>query len=208
MKSRNTKHNCFLPIGSVFALVVAIVLAGCAGQASNQVNRTNQSATANKETKSAEKAPGTATLGVPASVAAEHREIHEMLAKVIGLGGKTGEAAKEVEHRLSGHFEKEEEYALPQLGLLRQLAAGGETADSRKAIEMSDKLKADLPKMLEEHKADVEALNMLSDEAKSENKAEGLEFVARLKGHAENEEEVMYPAAMLVGEYLKLKSKP
>jgi hemerythrin len=206
MRSRNTNYRWTLPIGGVLTAILAIVLAGCAGQAVDQTSRAEQNSTANKVSKPADKNPP-AALGIPASIAAEHRELHEMLAKVIGSGGKTGEAAKEVEHRLSGHFEKEEEYALPQLGLLRQLAAGGDASDSRRAIELSDKLKADLPKMLEEHKSIVEALNVLSDAARSENKAEGQEFVTRLKGHAENEEEVMYPAAMLVGEYLKLRSK-
>jgi hypothetical protein len=37
-------------------------------------------------------------------------------------GGKVGEAAKAVANVLHPHFEKEEEYALPPLGLLSCLA--------------------------------------------------------------------------------------
>src|SRR5688572_31829587 len=63
-------------------------------------------------------------LEVPNSIAAEHHELHEELRTAIASGGKTGAAAKIVEQRLKVHFEKEEEYALPQLGLLVPLAEG------------------------------------------------------------------------------------
>ena len=76
------------------------------------------------------------------------------------------------------------------------------------AIELSDRLKADMPKMLEEHKGIVEALNALKEAAKTENKTQAISFAEHLSAHAQNEEQVMYPAAILVGEYLKLKLKP
>jgi hypothetical protein len=42
--------------------------------------------------------------------------------------------------------------------------------------------------------------------AKQENKSEYIHFAEKLKVHAQTEEEVLYPAAILVGKYLKLKS--
>ena len=77
----------------------------------------------------------------------------------------------------------------------------------KRAIDLSDRLKADMPKMLEEHKAIVEALNALKEAAKTENKKQAISFAEHLLAHAQNEEQVMYPAAILVGEYLKLKLK-
>ena len=144
---------------------------------------------------------------VPSALAAEHMEVHEELEKAVASGGKTGEAAKVVEERLSEHFEKEEEYALPQLGLLVPLAEGKATAEMKRAIEMSDKLKAEMPKMMEDHKAIVEALENLSAAAKAENKPQALAFVEMLGAHARTEEQITYPAAILIGEYLKLKLK-
>jgi hypothetical protein len=38
-----------------------------------------------------------------------------------------------------------------------------------------------------------------------ENKPRVQHFAERLKQHAKTEEEVLYPAAILVGEYLKLR---
>jgi len=40
---------------------------------------------------------------------------------------------------------------------------------------------------------------------KNENKPQYAEFSEKLILHAQTEEEVMYPAAILVGEYIKLK---
>ena len=55
---------------------------------------------------------------IPLSLKAEHQELHAELVKAIELGGYTGEAAEAVAEVLHNHFLKEEEYALPQLGLL------------------------------------------------------------------------------------------
>lgn len=144
---------------------------------------------------------------IPNSISDEHKDLHRQLEKAIESGGRTSETAKIVAERLHSHFNKEEEYALPQLGLLSQLAQGKASEDMRDAITLADRLKADLPQMLEEHKAIVDALDELEKAAKSENKTAAAEFTAKLRMHAQNEEEVMYPAAILVGEYLKLRLK-
>lgn len=144
-------------------------------------------------------------LKIPKSLQAEHAELHEELARAIAAGGKVSEAAKTVAALLHTHFEKEEEYALPPLGVLSELAQGKVTPEMRSAIVMADKLKADLPHMLQEHKDIVVALGKLIAAAKQENKLEHARFAEKLILHAQNEEEVLYPAAILVGEYLKLR---
>ena len=146
-------------------------------------------------------------LQIPSSISAEHRELHLALESVISSGGKTGEAGKVVAERLGPHFEKEEQYALPELGLLPQLAEGKASADMMDMIDLSDKLKAELPQMLAEHKTIVAALDDLANAAKAENKTDAIVFTEKLRMHAENEEEVLYPAAILVGEYLRLRLK-
>jgi hypothetical protein len=184
--------------------VTSIALGSCAGTTGNRSVASNSEASANKQPTTSHE-EDKIKLQVPSSIAAEHHELHEELASAIKSGGKTGDAAKIVEQRLSSHFEKEEEYALPQLALLAPLAKGIVSPDMKPAIELSDKLKADMPRMLEEHKAIVEALNTLKEAAKAENKMQAISFAEKLSAHAQNEEQVMYPAAILVGEYLKLK---
>lgn len=144
-------------------------------------------------------------LDIPASLKTEHQQLHQELEKLIKLPGKTGAAAKQVAEKLHGHFEKEEAYAMPPLGLLNKLAKGEVSDEMKDAIGLTDKLKAEMPQMLSEHQQIVGALNELSNAAKAENQLAAVAFVEKLKLHAQNEQELLYPAAILVGEYLKLK---
>ena len=142
---------------------------------------------------------------IPASLAIEHRALHETLAATIALGGPTGMAATHVAELMEVHFKSEEEFAMPPLALLRPLAEGvTNAAFADTIIAMSDRLKTDWPRMLQEHKTIREALSVLAVEARKENRLEVLEFVDKLKLHAQQEEEILYPAAILVGEYLKV----
>jgi hypothetical protein len=144
-------------------------------------------------------------LKTPQSLKIEHEELHAELAKAINAGGATGEAAKAVAKALHPHFMKEEEYALPPLRLLPALALGKISADMKAAVDMMDKLRTDLAHMFLEHKEIVEALKALTEAAKREEKDEFVHFAEKLTLHAQTEEEVLYPASILVGEYLKLR---
>jgi hemerythrin-like domain-containing protein len=59
--------------------------------------------------------------------------------------------------------------------------------------------------MIEEHNEIVAALNDLIEIAKTEKKIEFVQFAEKLKLHAKTEEQVLYPTAILIGKYLKLK---
>lgn len=141
----------------------------------------------------------------PPSLKHEHDELHAELVAGTKAGGKTGQAAQAVARVLHPHFVKEEEYALPPLGLLAMLADGKLPPDRDVVISMTERLSKDLGHMLHEHKAIVIELHKLMEAAKSENKPEYVLFAEKLKLHAQTEEEVLYPAAILIGEYLKLR---
>ncbi len=150
-------------------------------------------------------------LSAPDAMEQEHLELHRELEAATRLPGKVGAAAKAVAAALHPHFIKEEEFALPPLGVIRRLARSkaGRLAepsrDEAKAMELSDLLKAELPKMLREHRAIVAALERLERAARSAGRPEVVSFAAKLRLHAQTEEQLTYPAAILVGEYLKLK---
>jgi len=133
----------------------------------------------------------------------EHEELHEMLRKATKEPGELGEAATAVAKLMHPHFIKEEEYALPPLGLLRSLSEGKVIPEMAEILVMTDKLKAELPQMLAEHKAIVAALEKLSAAAEKARKREYVEFAKALMLHAQTEEEVAYPAAILIGEYVR-----
>ena len=143
---------------------------------------------------------------IPASLSIEHRELHATLEGLAKLQGTTGVAAFRVVELIHDHFKSEEAFAMPPLALLRPLAEGVRVAGSAQAtIAMSDRLRADWPILIQEHKVIREALAVLAVEARAENRPEVLPFVEKLKLHAQQEEEILYPAAILVGEYVKLK---
>ncbi|MCZ2267941.1 MAG: DUF6448 family protein [Ignavibacteriales bacterium] len=144
---------------------------------------------------------------IPESMKIEHEKLHDILAKATKETGEIGAAAKEVAKVLHNHFVKEEEIAIPPLGLLNQIAAGNVTEEMKEVLIMTDQLKSELNQMLEEHKQIVSALEKFEETAKKFNREEYVEFAADLKLHAKNEEEVTYPTAILIGEYLKLKLK-
>lgn len=142
-------------------------------------------------------------LEIPAAMQREHAELHEELVQATQATGRTGEAAREVARALDPHFEREEEIALPPLGLLQALAAGGVTPEMAAVLPLTDALKAELPSMLEEHAAIVEALEGLAGAASAENQPRYVQLAETIMAHAETEEQVNYPAAILVGEYVR-----
>lgn len=144
---------------------------------------------------------------IPGSIEQEHVELHQQLEELTALEGKTGKKAKRVAELLDPHFEKEEELALPQLGLLVELSNGNIPEEIDRILVMSEKLKRELPRMLEEHKEITAALEELKDVAEEEDNKEAIEFADKLILHAKTEEEVMYPAAVLIGEFLKQKKE-
>jgi len=89
---------------------------------------------------------------IPKSLKLEHEELHAELAKATQVGGKIGDSAKTVAKILHPHFMKEEEYALPPLGLLSSLAEGKVTTEMKDVLKMTNRLKAELLRCLKNTK--------------------------------------------------------
>lgn len=144
-------------------------------------------------------------IAIPQSLQAEHHEIQEALAEATRVPGRVGAAATELAAVLHPHFERENEIALPPLGLLAPLAAGRTPAGLQEALAMTDALRKELPRMLEEHKHIRAATEKLRMAARDE-KAPAQEHLAeKLAAHAQTEEEVLYPAAILVGDIIRVR---
>ncbi len=135
----------------------------------------------------------------------EHQELHEEIWKATKVPGETGQAARAVVRVLLPHVLKEEEYGIPPLSLLPRLARGDVTPDMAWVIPRAEKLKAELPRMLQDHALIVAALQDLLRAATKEGHSGFARFAQKLILHAEMEEEVLYPASIVVGEYLKWK---
>jgi len=141
-------------------------------------------------------------LQIPAPLKAEHDELHARLVRATQEPGVLGEAAREVARLLHPHFVKEEAFGLPPLGLLSEVALGAVRADMAEVLVMTRRIKAELPAMFAEHRQIAAALEVLRREARRAGRADLEEFATALQRHAETEELVLYPAAVLLGEYL------
>jgi hypothetical protein len=142
---------------------------------------------------------------VPEALQWEHDLMRQQLARAVAEGGRTGNAAEAVVQALHPHVVKEEDFALPALGLLRHLVGGRISPVMRGVIVMTDRLKAQYEQMLADHTRIVAAVQELAEAATQESKLEYVGFSKRLLLHMQTEEQLLYPAAILVGEYLKLR---
>ena len=142
---------------------------------------------------------------VPAPIKAEHHALHAALEAASRESGALGESAREVASLLQPHFVKEEQLAMPPLALLTRLAWESVTPEMQEVLALTRRLKAELPLMLLEHKDIVAALERFRARAMDAGRQEYVDFADALVQHARMEEEVLYPAAVLVGNYLELK---
>jgi iron-sulfur cluster repair protein YtfE (RIC family) len=177
------------------AIAVALALAAATLQAGNR--------TVDNPEKEA-RMPVTAT-AIPESIRVEHRAIHEQLEEAMQAPGQVGEAARTLGKVLHPHFVREEEIALPPLGALVQLAAGTLPSDATALLTMTDTLKRELPGMLAEHTRIRGAVRELREAARVEQAAKYERLAEQLALHAQTEEEVLYPAAVLVGDVIRAR---
>jgi hypothetical protein len=146
-------------------------------------------------------------LEIPAPLRAEHEELHARLVRATREAGAVGEAARAVARLLHPHFVREEEFALPPLATLAPLARGEVSADMADVLPLTQRLNEELPAMLAEHKQIVGALDRLRAAAHAAGLPEHEEFADALILHAQTEEEVLYPAAILAGEQIARRLK-
>jgi hypothetical protein len=128
---------------------------------------------------------------IPEPLKIEHEELHAELVALTKAPGEVGEAARGVATLLHPHFVKEEEYALPPLGLLVAVAQARVTPDMREVLAMTERLQNDLPHMLAEHWQVVDALEKLAAAARVEKRPDAARFAEKLRLHAETEEQVL-----------------
>ncbi len=138
----------------------------------------------------------------PHSIDVEHQELLEEPRRLAGAPGEAGAAARAVTD-IKRHFAKETVLALPPLGLLPSLGQGRAIEEQQDVLSLIGDLRRELPTMLEEHQQIGRALEQLTEAATRMGSAEGRAFAEKLRLHAEMEEEVLYPTALLIGRFLE-----
>jgi hypothetical protein len=143
------------------------------------------------------------SLRIPSSLGNSHASIRAALKRAMRETGSTGEAARQVARLLEGHMMREEKFAFRPLGLLPALARGETPAELADAQHVVEELRREVPQMREEHRRISEALRALVQAAEAEGRSGYGALAEELIVHQQIEEDVIYPAALLVGAYAR-----
>lgn len=144
---------------------------------------------------------------VPGSILFQHQRLIDQIKSFTAFQDSTGRVASRLEEVMVHHFQEEERYVLPPLGLLPVLSTGKVPADSDKILLLTDEFRAQFDHMSAEHQYIKALVEELAKAAEINNHPGISHFINELKAHAAAEEEIYFPAALLVGDFLKLKSK-
>ncbi|MBX9792607.1 MAG: DUF2231 domain-containing protein [Pirellulales bacterium] len=150
---------------------------------------------------------GVRELKMPESLWLRHEAFRAQFARAIEDGGRVGEAARAIEKLGTTHFARAKD-TFPALGLLPLLAEGEVSPEMTAVSGIAEHLRAALPQIRQEHRNLTAGLKEIAKEARQEEKTEYVGFAERLIVHIQEEEEVLYPAVLLVGEYVSLTLKP
>ena len=144
---------------------------------------------------------------VPSSIKKTHAHILEQIHKMTLYKDSSSIVALKLEELMVHHFKEEEDFVLPLLGLLPSLANGQTPEQNKDLTLLGERVKSQLTHMSVEHQLIKAYIEELKQASNKENLAEIIEFENDVIDHATSEEEVFFPASILVGEYLKLKSE-
>lgn len=145
---------------------------------------------------------------IPQSQVYEHTQTMEQLAVLAHRKGAVGVAARNAQALFKRHIAREEEYILPPLTLLPDLADGKVTPDMAWAVAMADRVKADREKIFQEHTEVTGAMNALYAAGQRAHDKEAIALAQSAAVDSLNDSEIMEPMALLIGDYLRAKLPP
>lgn len=141
----------------------------------------------------------------PTSIKKEHEYLLDLIRQLSTNEDSAGKAASKILVTMEHHFSEEENYVLPPLGILPLLAAGKLPSNPDSIITLTKKFESNAAHMIAEH----QLIKAYVDEwinADGANRNEILFFTNELEAHARLEEEILFPTAILIGNFLQLKS--
>ena len=143
----------------------------------------------------------TTKVELPPALRLSHARLSAILAKAMRARGQTMIAAEVVAQLLEPHLHKEDKDVLRILGLLDSLTASGKPGHAHDISEWNH-LEPVEQSLQQERIALVRAVEKLAAAAKAEGADQVVEFAERLLLRLRLDEEVFYPAALLIRDYL------
>lgn len=140
---------------------------------------------------------------VPYCIKEEHDHLLREMEKLTLAKDSTSRVATRTLELMRHHFQEEEDYVLPPLQTLPMLASEMIPEHSAEIIRLTEKLRSQLAHMNAEHQMIRTHLKELRVAVAYDNRPDISLLEEQIDRHARVEEEVYFPAAMLVGKYLK-----
>ena len=131
----------------------------------------------------------------------DHDELRAILASATAEPGPVGKAAKRVARVCLTHFEEEEKALFPVFGVLRDLASGDVRPEMAEVLPLISDISAG--QLGKQHQALEAAIEALLQSASADESGKLADFANKLQVHERIEAELLYPAAVLVGKYLR-----
>jgi hypothetical protein len=144
-------------------------------------------------------------LNVPKALLHGHDEARAELVRATMEGGRIAKAGKRVAGLCLPHFEHEEKDVFPVLALLPYLEQGNLRPEMMDVMPLILNFRAKRDAMNDHHQLIASAIEDLLQAAHKEKNREIAEFAYNLRVHERIEDEVIYPAVVLIGKYLQEK---
>jgi hypothetical protein len=145
-------------------------------------------------------------LELPEALRLSHTQLSAALTKISRRGGRTTAVAETIAQTLEPHLEHEEKKVLRILGLLAPLAAGKFDPEWLNNLSEWGELETNESELHLQHRKLVRAGEELLAIAREEDAREVLDFAEGLLLRIRLDEEVFYPAALLIRNYLRLRA--
>ncbi len=144
-------------------------------------------------------------LRAPKFLEEEHSELMNALRKASKSSDETGRAVRRLLEKLEPHFEAEERFVTPCLAALTPLAEGNMTVSSQ-ILPLLTELEKRYSAFYEEHKVIRERALAVRKVAARDGCSDIVDLIDGLTHHADVEEELLYPAALVSGRYVAAMS--
>jgi hypothetical protein len=145
------------------------------------------------------------TWPTPSSLHHEFQRIEADLDSATGVPGRLGATARQLAGLVETHFVRQQELVLPPLGLLLPLAHRSMSRDMATLLPLIDRLRHELPRLLDEHLKIAHGFDELAGLARLARRPDLVRLSQDVGSYAVIREQIVYPAALVAGDLLRLK---
>jgi hypothetical protein len=140
----------------------------------------------------------------PRALAHVHDVLLDQLSYAVSLDSRTGEIARELDGVLKEHLRREDDTMNPVMSALVDMAGGHWPSDADRLGQRFQAAEGAYTRLLGDHAKIAALIGRLNEAAREDGEEEVVRLCDDLLVHLQLEEEVLYPAAVIAGRYLRL----